>query len=219
MRRVLIALGAAAAVLAFAGPAQAAPLGTLTLTPATGSVDDVFAGAATSAACPAGYGANAAYKVGKVGQVDGTGNPVRNNLAKVASAEGYDRAPFALAADRSLKKAMGGQPVVDGAYEVFVICVGETSGDHPDVFVTPITVAGGVWKVADGAPQPPQGGGRTAGTQVRAEVTGPTPTTSPRAGGPLPTTGPSVGPMIPIGLALLGAGAVAVWVVRRRRAA
>ncbi|MGY0232984.1 hypothetical protein [Longispora urticae] len=204
--KALITLGAALAVLAPAGPAQAAPLGTLAITPATGSVDAVFAGVRTSAACPAGYGTNAAIKVGKAG------GPY-NNLHKVGSAGGYDRAPFTLDANRSLRAAQAGE---DGEYQVVVLCTSESQGDHPDLFVAGITVTGGTWKsTGGGAPGGPS-------QQVNAEVTGPTPTvaaTPTRAGGPLPTTGVSLGTLLPAGLVLLGAGAGAVWMVRRRRAA
>ncbi|GIG61219.1 hypothetical protein Lfu02_55910 [Longispora fulva] len=212
--RALIVLGAAVTVLAFASPAQAAPLGTLTLSQTSGSVTDpvMFTAATTSAACPAGYGTNAALKVGKVG------GPY-NNLQKIQSAGHYDAAPVTIGASRSFMVSNENAPPAPGAYEVVVVCTSDTAGDHPDLFVAHITVTGSTWKVDGTQPAAAQ---PTAAPQVNADVASPTPTGTPgptRAGGPLPTTGTSVGPLLPAGLVLLGAGAGAVWVVRRRRRA
>ncbi|MEV6522864.1 Ig-like domain repeat protein [Longispora sp. NPDC051575] len=138
---------ASAAALALAAPAQAAPLGTLTLSQTSGDVatNPMFAGATTSTACPTGYGTNATIKVGKVG------GPY-NNLNKVGSAGGYDTAPFTIGANRSFTTSNGGVAPTSGDYQVVLVCTSETQGDHPDLFVTDITVTGANWAVKSTAP-------------------------------------------------------------------
>ncbi|WP_412539221.1 Ig-like domain-containing protein [Longispora sp. K20-0274] len=138
---------ASAAALALAAPAQAAALGTLTLSQASGDVNDavMFAGATTSAACPTGYGTNATLKVGKVG------GPY-NNLQKVQSAGGYDTAPFTIGANRSFTTSNLNTPPAPGDYQVVMVCTSETAGDHPDMFVTDIKVVGTTWSLKTTAP-------------------------------------------------------------------
>ncbi|GIG61222.1 hypothetical protein Lfu02_55940 [Longispora fulva] len=165
---------ASAAALALAAPAQAAPLGTLTLSQTSGDVNDavMFTGATTSAACPTGYGTNATLKVGKVG------GPY-NNLQKVQSAGGYDTAPFTIGANRSFTTSNGGTAPAAGDYTVVVVCTSETQGDHPDLFMTDIKVVGTTWSVKTAAPAQDTGtafgiapaGPVTSGTNVTFTAT------------------------------------------------
>ncbi|MFU8870445.1 Ig-like domain-containing protein [Micromonospora sp. SL4-19] len=149
--RMAALLGAAVlssvAVVGVSSPAFAADLGTLTITPTSGSVgsgvDDatpMFTSAATSAACPTGYGTNAVAKVGPVG------GPY-NNLNKIGSDNNYDAGPFSLGTNRSMARALGGVPA-NGNYEIVIQCSGEILGDNPNYFRAPIKVNNGTWTVA-----------------------------------------------------------------------
>ncbi|WP_422772801.1 Ig-like domain-containing protein [Plantactinospora sp. WMMC1484] len=132
---------AAVGLAGVAAPAQAAVAGTLTLNPTSGTVTDnpMLTGATTSAACPTGFGDQAALRVGPVGaQVA--------NLNRIASDTGYDTAPFTLTANRSMATALAGTPA-DGDYVVVVECLSELNGVHPDRFETVIAVSGGNWQV------------------------------------------------------------------------
>ncbi|MFY1673781.1 Ig-like domain repeat protein [Plantactinospora sp. WMMB334] len=148
--RTAVALSTAAiATLALAGPAGPAQadspiLGTVALTPTSGSVQDnpFVTAATTSAACPTGFGENAALKVGPPG---GPYSP----LARIGGLADYDQAPFTIEANRSLATALGGAPA-DGTYEVAISCSGAT-GAAPKDFSTLVTVAGGSWAVKDAA--------------------------------------------------------------------
>ncbi|MFK3981612.1 Ig-like domain-containing protein [Micromonospora sp. NPDC050397] len=151
-------LGRAAAVLStaaiatlalagLAGPAQAESpiLGTIALTPATGSVtDNPFVTAATTpASCPTGYGDNVSLRVGAVG------GPYQL-LARISSDGGYDQAAVSLAANRSLATALGGT-AADGTYEVTITCSSGEIGTHPKNFSTFVTVSGNTWAVKSAA--------------------------------------------------------------------
>ncbi|GAA3729754.1 hypothetical protein GCM10022225_09120 [Plantactinospora mayteni] len=148
--RTAVALSTAAiatlALAGLAGPAQAESpiLGTVALTPTSGSVQDnpFVTAATTSAACPSGFGENAALKVGPLG---GPYSP----LARIGGLANYDQAPFSLAANRSLATALGAAPA-DGTYEVAVSCSG-TTGAAPKDFSTLITVTGDTWAVKNAA--------------------------------------------------------------------
>ncbi|MDW5322232.1 Ig-like domain-containing protein [Plantactinospora sp. KLBMP9567] len=131
----------AVGLVGVAAPAQAAAAGTLTLNPTSGTVTDnpMLTQATTSAACPTGFGDQAALRVGPVGgQVA--------NLNRIASDTGYDTAPFTLGANRSMATALAGTPT-NGDYVVVVECLSELNGVHPDRFETVITVNGGNWRV------------------------------------------------------------------------
>ncbi|MEU8259063.1 hypothetical protein AB0C02_00340 [Micromonospora sp. NPDC048999] len=213
-----------------AGPAYAADLGTLTITPTSGSVgsgvDDatpMFTSATTSAACPTGYGTNAVAKVGPVG------GPY-HLLNKVGSDNDYDAGAFSLGTNRSMAKALGAVPA-NGNFEIVIQCSGELLGDHPNYFRAPITVADGTWS-ASTQPVPP--GGSSGSMTLRVEVApapggsgSPTPSTGPTdgsdgpdspGGGPLPVTGLAIGAVVAAGLLLVGVGAVLRATARRRRA-
>ncbi|GIG90377.1 Ig-like domain-containing protein [Plantactinospora endophytica] len=127
-------------------PAQAESpiLGTVALAPGGGGVNDnpFVTGATTSAACPSGFGENAALKVGPVG---GPYSP----LARIGGLANYDQAPFTLAANRSLATALGAAPA-DGTYEVAISCSGTTGAAAKD-FSTLITVTGDTWAVKNAA--------------------------------------------------------------------
>ncbi|MGI5149512.1 Ig-like domain-containing protein [Plantactinospora sp. CA-294935] len=148
--RTTVALSTAAiatlALAGLAGPAQAESpvLGTVALAPTGGSVHDnpFVTAATTSAACPTGFGENAALKVGPPG---GPYSP----LARIGGLANYDQAPFTLAANRSLATALGAAPA-DGTYEVAVSCSG-TTGTAPKDFSTLITVTGDSWAVKNAA--------------------------------------------------------------------
>lgn len=144
-------------VITPAAPAAAAPLGTVAISQESGSVTDtpMFAGATTSAPCPAGFGANALIRIGPV---DGP----FTNLARPSTAGGYDRAPVAFRPDRSFQTALG-QPPPEGAWAVVVECFSPDAGRIVDRFVTPVTVTGTSWRV--GAPPAP---GATAGAPGQA---------------------------------------------------
>lgn len=148
--RVAALLGAAVvssvALVGVSSPAFAADLGTLTITPTTGSVGvdvndatPMFTSATTSAACPTGYGTNAVAKVGPVG------GPY-NNLNRIGSDNNYDAGPFTLGTNRSMAKALGAVPG-NGNYEIVIQCSGEILGDNADYFRAPITVNNGTWTV------------------------------------------------------------------------
>jgi hypothetical protein len=140
---VLAAAAVSAGVLVgVAAPAQAASLGAITLSQTSGGVDDtpMLASATTSTPCPTGYGANVALRIGRP---DGP----FSNLRAPLGAGGYDTAPVAIAPNRSFSTAIGGAPG-DGEWWVVVECFSATEGQHPDRFVTPITVTGTTWAVA-----------------------------------------------------------------------
>ncbi len=213
-----------------AGPAYAADLGTLTITPTSGSVGSgvgdatpMFTSATTSAACPTGYGTNAVAKVGPAG------GPYQI-LNKIGGDNNYDAGPFSLGANRSMAKALGAVPA-NGNYEIVIQCSGEILGEHPSYFRAPITVNDGTWAVASASTQPP--GGSSGSMTLRVEVApapggsgSPTPSTGPTAdpdgpdspGDDLPVTGLAIGAVVAAGLLLVGAGAVLRATARRRRA-
>lgn len=206
MRRAVLIVAALIPLL-FASPASAAPLGTLTLSAATGSASQspMLASVTTSAACPAGYGTNAAIKVGRNGQF--------SNLNIIASAGNYDAAPFTLATNRSLAKALTGNDmgtVADGAYEIVVLCAGEILGDHPERFSIAITVSGGTWQTG-GAPSPPAPGTNGEVNIVATVAAGQSP-----GQGPLPRTGASIAAYAGLGLLLVGVGIAAVRFFRKQ---
>ncbi|MFU8870448.1 hypothetical protein [Micromonospora sp. SL4-19] len=213
-------------------PAYAADLGTLTITPTSGSVGSgagdatpMFTSAATSAPCPTGYGTNAVAKVGPVG------GPY-NNLNKIGSENNYDAGPFSLDTNRSMAKALGGVPA-NGNYEIVIQCSGEILGDNPNYFRAPITVRDGTWTVSAASPQPSNPpGGPSGSIGLRAEVapapggSSPAdPSASPTArpgnpgnGGTLPRTGLAVAAVVAAGLLLVVAGTVLRAAARRRAA-
>ncbi|MGW4464663.1 Ig-like domain repeat protein [Micromonospora sp. NPDC004704] len=134
-----------AVLVGLAPSAQAAVLGALTLNPSNGTLDanPALIGASTPAACPIGFGDQAVLKIGPV-----DGGFV--NLAKIASAEGYDRAPFTLAADRSILDAVKATLLAPGDYRITVTCISGVNGPSPDQFETVITVSGNNWEVKGG---------------------------------------------------------------------
>ncbi|MFI6759167.1 Ig-like domain repeat protein [Micromonospora sp. NPDC050417] len=139
-------------LVGIAAPAQAAPLGTLTLNPASGSTAaaPAFASVTTSAACPSGYGQNVGLRVGTAGSTTG------GLLGAALGAGGYDTAPVTFSGgqiSRSLAQGLAVPTVANGDYDVYVECFGVSTGKHPDRFQTTITVNNGNWQVK-GAVQP-----------------------------------------------------------------
>lgn len=153
LRRVagplVMATVATATLLGGATGAQAAPLGTLAVTPTAGTISakPAFTAARTSAGCPQTYGQNVKLKAGPVG------GPY-TNLAVTGSAGNYSDGPFSVAPDRELTRALTATPA-DGDYQIVVECLGVTTGQHPDRFVTTITVTGQNWTVKGSAPPVP----------------------------------------------------------------
>lgn len=137
------AAATATALVGVASPAQAAPLGTVNLSQSIGSVSDspIFASGTTSAACPSGYGANAALRVGR------PEGPFSNLRAALGDG-GYDTAPVTIEPNRSFATALGGVAPGDGEWWVVVECFSVTQGQHPERFVTPITVTGATWALS-----------------------------------------------------------------------
>ncbi len=183
MARAAMLLGAvavsSASAITVSSPALAADLGTLTISPASGSVTDnpAFTSVDTSAACPTGYGTNVAVKVGPVG------GPY-SNLNRIGSENNYDAAPFTLTTNRSLATALGSAPA-DGSYEVVVECSGEVLGDNPDLFKAAITVSNGTWSVASAQPTTPPATDEPTTPPATDEPTTPPATDEPTA---TPTT-------------------------------
>ncbi len=228
---VLVSAIVATGVLVGQGSAYAANLGTVKLPARSGSVtaSPIMAAATSSAACPRGFGENAALRVGRPGGPYG-------NIATPGRAGGYDAGPVTLRPNRSFTAALGGPPG-DGEWWVVVECYSLSQGRHPDRFVTPIWVVGGAWRDT-----PPAGGAALAATpgttaQQRLGVTvtpsGPSASQTPSAsaspspstpaaggsdgGGFLPKTGVQILLVILAGLALIAAGTGTVYMVRRRR--
>lgn len=153
------------------GRAGAAPLGTVRLSQASGTIDatPIFARATASRPCPAGYGRNALVRVGR------PGGPY-TNLARPLSAGGYDRAAVTAQPNRSFATALGGVPPGDGVWLVVVECYSETLGQHPERFTTAISVSGRSWRLAPA-------------TAARPDPS------APPGGAPDATTGPSTDPV------------------------
>ncbi|MGN9911054.1 hypothetical protein ACTMTJ_26200 [Phytohabitans sp. LJ34] len=136
------AAATATALVGVASPAQAAPLGTVNLSQSSGSVSDspMFASGTTSAACPSGYGDNVALRIGR------PEGPF-SNLRAALGAGGYDTAPVTIEPNRSFATALGGVAPGSGEWWVVVECFSATLGQHPDRFVTSITVTGSTWEL------------------------------------------------------------------------
>ncbi|MEV0570135.1 hypothetical protein [Dactylosporangium sp. NPDC050588] len=209
-------------------PAHAAPLGSITVTPATGSVDTdpMFATATASATCPANYGTNAGLRIARAGTSQFA------NLTRVGDDADYDAVPPTLRPNRSMRAAFGTTPITDGDYTLVIVCTGESAGDHPDVFSTTIRVAGTTWTAGGGGPGPttgpttgptggPGGSGnkQTLNMQVDPAATSASPSPTGTPGGGLPRTGSAVARTAAIGLGLVAAGVLIVRLVRRRRLA
>jgi hypothetical protein len=229
----LVALASASAIATVAmlavgaAPAQAAPLGTITLTPTSGTVDTnpMLTSGTSSAACPTDYGQNAVLRVGPIG------GPY-NNLNRIGSAGNYDQAPFTLTTNRSLTAALGTTPA-PGDYEIVIECSGVLTGTHPDRFITTITVTGNNWAVRTGpgpssSPTPTVSSGTSVSLNASiAPSTGGSPSESPSVstsptapgdGGGLPTTGFPLALVALVGAVLVGGGAATIRAARKRRA-
>lgn len=130
----------AGVLVAVASPAQAASLGTVNLSQTSGTVSDnpMFASGTTSAACPAGYGENAALRIGR------PGGPY-NNLSPSLGGGGFDTAPVEVGATRSFTTALGGTAPASGEWWIVVECFSLTAGRHADEFRTPVFVTGANW--------------------------------------------------------------------------
>ncbi|MFF5233142.1 hypothetical protein [Dactylosporangium sp. NPDC000521] len=206
-------------------PAHAAPLGTITVTPASGSVDTdpMFTSATASAACPATYGTNAGLRIARAGTSQFA------NLTRVGDDGNYDAVPPTLKPNRSMRAAFGTTPITDGDYTLVIVCTGESAGDHPDVFSTTIRVTGTAWTASGGGPGPttgpttgPTGGTgnkQTLNTEVGPAATSASPSPTGTTGGGLPRTGSAVAQIAAVGLGLVAAGVLIVRLVRRRRLA
>ncbi|GLZ75712.1 hypothetical protein Afil01_05190 [Actinorhabdospora filicis] len=229
-------------------PAQAAPLGTITLSPAGGSVGAdtpttaFVTTATTSKACPTGYGANASLRVRAAGAAAG------NAFGPVKGAGGYDTSPVAFSGGDirfSLARALSGNvtPVpapAAGDYEIYAECFSQEAGKHADVFSVTITVTGTAWQVKQVVtPTTPPTTAPTTAPPTTAPTSSPpasaSPSSSPssssaspsrsvstsptkKPGGSLPTTGAPVVAIALSGFALLFAGAWLLRVRRRRNA-
>ncbi|MFJ8579099.1 hypothetical protein [Micromonospora sp. NPDC093277] len=217
-----------------AAPALAAPLGTVALSSQSGNVTStpIFTKATTSAPCPAGYGENAALRVGPP-------NGPFTNLVRPLTDGGYDTAKISFSPNRSFELALGRKPG-DGVWWIVVECFSTTAGRHPERFVTPITVSGSSWRVgASGQPaQLPPPEESAPPTESAAPSTSPTASGDPTPTGsvePNPATStveaapaahrlPAGGPALVIaalviGGVLLAAALISLLVVRRRRVA
>ncbi|MFG3688040.1 Ig-like domain-containing protein [Micromonospora sp. NPDC047740] len=127
-------------VLTLSGPAQAASLGTLTLSQTSGSVTDkpMFLRATTPTPCPKGYGENANLRIGPAG------GPY-TNLAVALGGGGWDLEPFTIDPNRSFETAAGRVPEDKSKWWVIVDCYSLTEGRHADEFRAPIQVCGSTW--------------------------------------------------------------------------
>jgi hypothetical protein len=127
-----------------AAPAQAAALGTIELSPSSGSVDanPMFGTATTSAPCPATFGEEARLRVVPAsGEVAG----LTYFLTPALGGGGYDQAAVVANPNRSFTAANGGAAPADGQWIVVVECFSLTQGKHADRFETTITVCGTQW--------------------------------------------------------------------------
>ncbi len=121
--------------------ARAASLGAVTMSQTSGNINDTpMFTSATTAACPTGYGENAALRVGRP-----TGP--YSNLAPALGGGGYDQAPITINPNRSFKTALGGVAPQDGEWWVIMECYSLTEGRNADEFRTVIEVCGEVWYV------------------------------------------------------------------------
>jgi hypothetical protein len=136
----------AGVLVGVAAPAYAASLGEVTLSSTSGTVSatPMFA-SATSAACPTGYGENAALRVGR------PGGPY-SNLGPAVGGGGFDTAPVTIAANRSFTTALGGVAPGDGEWWVIIECYSLTLGRHVDEFRTSIRVTGANWSIPVATP-------------------------------------------------------------------
>ncbi|MFD0742363.1 hypothetical protein ACFQ1L_11430 [Phytohabitans flavus] len=156
-------------VLAFATPAQAASLGTITITPTNGTIDasPMFASATSERACPATFGENAGLRVGPVG------GPYQN-LGRPLGGGGYDQAPVTIAPNRSLSQALGAPPT-ETTYLIIMECFSLTAGRHVDEFQLPILICDGTtWTTAASC-----GTAEPTTTTVTAEPSGAVPEGTP----------------------------------------
>jgi cell division septation protein DedD len=182
----LIAAGIAmtgAALIGMTTPAQAAPsVGTITLKPTSGSVTDtpMLTSATTSAACPAGFGAQAGIKISP--QSDAT-PPQSGYLDRPASAGGYDRGTFALGTTRSIADALASTPA-NGDYRITIECFNDLGAPAEHWFQTAITITGTTWQVKAGQITP-------TGSPTATPTASPNPTRTPT---PTPTGTPSPTP-------------------------
>ncbi|WBB65471.1 Ig-like domain-containing protein [Micromonospora sp. WMMD812] len=132
-------------LITFAGPAQAASLGEVTLSQSSGVVTDTpMFESGTTGLCPTGYGENANLRVGKEG-------PPFSNLAPVLGGGGYDNPEeypdgIRINPNRSFQTALGRAPE-QGAWWVVMECYSLTEGRHDDEFRTPIFVCGDTWRI------------------------------------------------------------------------
>lgn len=196
---------AAVACLLAAGPAAAAPLGTVRLSQTSGTVDatPIFATATASGACPTGYGSNAQVRIGP------PAGPFAN-VAKPLSAGGYDRTAVSAQPNRSFLTALGNTPPVDGEWWVVVECFSETLGMHPDRFVTPITVSGRQWRVGAPAGGAPVGGPEPSASGA-AGVTDPSATPPAASPGTEPAVTGTIEPRLTGGFRIGSASFANVW--------
>ncbi|WP_213450685.1 hypothetical protein [Rhizomonospora bruguierae] len=196
-------LSAATAAILPPSPAAAAPLGTISLTQTSGTVDatPIFRVATTARPCPAGYGADAQLRVGR------PGGPY-SNLARPMTAGGYDKAPVTGQPNRSFAAALGGAPA-DGEWWVVVECLSQTEGVHPDRFVTEITVSGRQWRTGRPAGAAPPVDPASPPDPATATAGDPTGTPGATALGAAPTA--SAGTRLTGGLRLGSASLANVW--------
>ncbi|MFC0532540.1 Ig-like domain-containing protein [Phytohabitans kaempferiae] len=134
----------AGVLVAVASPAQAASLGTITLTETNGTVDanPMFTSATSADPCPTGYGENAGLRVGPVG------GPYQN-LGRPLGGGGFDQADVTIEPNRSFATALGATPA-PGNYLIIIECFSLTAGRHADEFQLPIVVEGSNWRVDTG---------------------------------------------------------------------
>ncbi|GIG66411.1 hypothetical protein [Phytomonospora endophytica] len=232
----------AGALLAFGSPpAQAAPLGTIVLSPTTGSVGAdtpttaMVDSATASAACPTGYGDQVGFRARPVGQAT-----PGNAFGSILSAGGYDTtAPKFVPGTNlrfSLARVLSGNvtpvPVpAPGDYELYMNCFSGTTGEHADRFSLIITVTGSTWAVkttqpsdsaspsTSASPSDSASPSPSASTSVSTSPTTGGPSPSPSKPGGLAKTGAPVFGITAAGMGLLVAGFAILRGVRRRRTA
>lgn len=161
------AVVSAAAVIGPGAPAQAAPLGTITLTPANGTTAATvpFTSATTATGCPATHKDNVSLRIGPADKSR------LANLAPIGSTGDYT-APFSLTPNRSMDRALDTDltepwaPAPNGDYLVVIVCSSASQGAYDDRFETTITVTDGQWQVKSA-------GAASTTTSLRVAPSGP----------------------------------------------
>ncbi|WP_427889111.1 hypothetical protein ACQHIV_37700 [Kribbella sp. GL6] len=146
-----------------AAPANAASIGTVTLSETTGSINagPFVTSAKSSGPCPAAYSQGASLDVMVDTNGDGTLDPVseRFSLGPTLNEGGYDKVPFVevkgvAGTARTLETRLQGRK---GEFELRITCLSMQFEPAPDYYSTKIVVEGDTWRLKDSTP-PPTGG-------------------------------------------------------------